>query len=396
MAEPMKTHDPQNERIKRRYLTFLKEARRRSEASIDIVASSLHRFERYNNYRDFRKFHIQQAIGFKAHLVKETNARTGAPLSKATLLTTVSAVKAFFQWLSEQQSYRSLKYVDADYFDLSEKDIRVARAHREQPVPTMEQIRRVIARMPTRSEIERRNRALLAFTILTGARDGAIASFKLKHIDIAEGRVDHDAREVRSKASKTFTTYFFPVGDDLREIVVEWVAYLRTVALWRSDDPVFPAPKVAQGAMHQFEIVGIDRKHWRNAEPIRKIFRTAFERAEIPYANPHSFRKTLARLGEQVCHTPEEFKAWSQNLGHEHVMTTLTSYGEVSRERQAEILRELANVGSQPEGMEEAEMVLKAAMALLRRRASGPDGRSRLTEEQSLPANDAEERMPKQ
>ena len=150
----MKTHDARNERIKRRYLTFLKEARRRSEASIDSVASALHRFEKYTNFRDFRKFHIQQAIGFKAHLVRETNARTGTPLSKATLLTTVSAVKTFFQWLSEQHGYRSLKYVDADYFDLSEKDTRVARAHREQRVPTLEQIRHVIANMPEDSEVD--------------------------------------------------------------------------------------------------------------------------------------------------------------------------------------------------------------------------------------------------
>jgi len=39
--------------------------------------------------------------------------------------------------------------------------------------------------MPTNTVIERRNRSLIAFTILTGARDGAIASMKLKHIDIA-------------------------------------------------------------------------------------------------------------------------------------------------------------------------------------------------------------------
>jgi hypothetical protein len=90
----------------------------------------------------------------------------------------------------------------------------------------------------------------------------------------------------------------------------------------------------------------------------------------------------LARLGEQLCHSPEEFKAWSQNLGHAHVMTTLTSYGEVSRERQAEIMRDLADIGSQSEGTGEAEMVLKATMALLRRRVSEPDGRSRLAEEQ--------------
>jgi hypothetical protein len=35
--------------------------------------------------------------------------------------------------------------------------------------------------MPVETAIERRDRALIAFTILTGARDGAIASLKLKH-----------------------------------------------------------------------------------------------------------------------------------------------------------------------------------------------------------------------
>jgi integrase len=366
----MKTHDPQNERTKRRYLTFLKEARRRSEASIDIVASALHRFEKYTNFRDFRKFHIQQAIGFKAHLVKETNARTGAPLSKATLLSTVSAVKTFFRWLSEQQGYRSLKYVDADYFDLSEKDTRVARAHREQRVPTLEQIRHVIANMPEGSEVERRNRALVAFTILAGARDGAIASFKLKHIDIAEDRLDHDAREVKTKASKTFTTTFFPIGSDFREIVREWVAYLRTVKLWGPDDPLFPATKVGQGQTLRFEVIGIDRGHWRNAQPIRNIFREAFERAGIPYANPHSFRKTLARLGQQLCRTQEEFKAWSQNFGHDHVDTTLTAYGEVPRARQAEIMRSLADPNAHGNGSDEAQKLLETALALAHRRTA--------------------------
>lgn len=58
-----------------------------------------------------------------------------------------------------------------------------------------------------------------------------------------------------------------------------------------------------------------------------------------PYFNPHSFRKTLALLGGQRCNTPEEYKAWSQNLGHEQVLTTFLSYGDVSYNRQAEIIR---------------------------------------------------------
>jgi hypothetical protein len=50
--------------------------------------------------------------------------------------------------------------------------------------------------MPARTDIEKRDRAVIAFTISTGARDGATASFKLKHIDIVAGKVDQDAREV--------------------------------------------------------------------------------------------------------------------------------------------------------------------------------------------------------
>ncbi len=60
---------------------------------------------------------------------------------------------------------------DADYFNLSEKDVRVATAMRgEQAGPTMEQVKHVIGTMSDESAIERRNRALIAFTLLTGAR----------------------------------------------------------------------------------------------------------------------------------------------------------------------------------------------------------------------------------
>jgi hypothetical protein len=62
--------------------------------------------------------------------------------------------------------------------------------------------------------------------------------------------------------------------------------------------------------------------------------------AELPYFNPHSFRKTLVNLGEKICQTPEAFKAWSQNLGHEEVLTTFYSYGEVQINRQAEIFQQ--------------------------------------------------------
>jgi len=45
---------------------------------------------------------------------------------------------------------------------------------------------------------------------------------------------------------------------------------------------------------------------------------------------------------------PEEYKAWSQNLGHEHVLT-FCSYGDVSSYRQTEIMRTFASPPLMPQ-----------------------------------------------
>src|SRR5262245_21371667 len=201
----MKTHNPQNERIKRAYFTYLIEAKGFSEATLDGVAKALNRFETYTRFRDFKSFHIEQAKGFKASLAEQTSVRTKDRLSKATLYATLSALKRFFVWLAGKLGYKSrISYSDAEYFNLSAKETRIAKAHRDARVPTLEQIRHVIQTMPASTEIECRDRALVALTILTGARDGAIASLKLKHIDIDQGRVDQDARQVKTKFSKSF------------------------------------------------------------------------------------------------------------------------------------------------------------------------------------------------
>jgi integrase len=339
----MTKHNPENERIKHRYFVYLKEAGRHGEATIDTTAKSLDRFEVYTNHRNFKAFHSRQAIAFKKHLAEQKSSQSGAKLSKATLYATLAQLKRFFQWLAREPGYKSrIQHSAADYFNLSDKDTRIATAQREQKAPTLEQVKHVITRMPTNTEIERRNRALVAFTLLTGARDRAIASTKLKHVDLATDSIYQDAREVNTKFSKTFHTFFFPVGDEIRRIVVEWVSYLREEKLWGNDDPLFPVTRIVLGTTRQFEASGLERQHWKGTSPIRTVFREAFMNAGLPYFHPHSVRNTLVRLGQSVCQTPEEFKAWSQNLGHEKVLTTFFSYGEVGYARQGEIIRRLS------------------------------------------------------
>jgi integrase/recombinase XerD len=133
------------------------------------------------------------------------------------------------------------------------------------PVPTLEQIWHVLGTMPSQTAIQKRDRALIAFTLLTGARDGAIASMKLKHVDLVEGSVFQDAREVKTKFSKTFPTYFFPAGDEALAHLADWVAYLRGECLHGNDDPLFPKTQMALDGNGQWEVRGLSPEHWSNA-----------------------------------------------------------------------------------------------------------------------------------
>ena len=135
--------------------------------------------------------------------------------------------------------------------------------------------------------------------------------------------------------------YKSTLGDEIRQILVNWIVYLKVESF--GGMMIHFSPRlISIGASQQFEAQGLKRKHWSTASPIRTVFKEAFASADLPYFNPHSFRNTLVQLGQLKCKTPEAFKAWSQNLGHESVLTTLYSYGEVGRQRQADILKSLA------------------------------------------------------
>ncbi|MEK7266024.1 MAG: site-specific integrase [Pseudomonadota bacterium] len=335
-----------NERMKREYLYHLQQAKRQSEASVDKAAAAIDAFLVYTGHRDLKKFHRRQATAFKDFLLERQNERTGGALSLSTVQSTLKAMRNFTIWLADQPGYkRAVTYTDADYFSLSHGEARAASAPKEKRPPSMADIHKVIGLMPASTDIERRDRAVVAFTILTGARDGATASFRLKHIDIAGRRLFQDGREVATKFRKSFPTFFFPVEGRAEAIVGDWVAHLESRLGFGSDDPLFPRTKVGLDSEGRLGPLGIDRAPWSNATSIRGIFKKAFAAAGLPYSNPHLFRDALARLGLDKCRNHAELKAWSQNLGHEDMLTTLRSYSSISAQEQADLIR---GVGDRP------------------------------------------------
>lgn len=335
----MRKHHPKNERIKRQYLIWLQEAKRLSPHSIDQKAAAIALFEASTRHKDFAAFHIEQARNFKKQQAETINELTGKPLAKATIKSRFDALKAFLLWLADQPGYRSkIKHSDAEYFNISANDAAIATAKREKHAPDLEQVHFVIGGMKAETPFEKRARAIIAFTLLTGARDDAIASMSLSHVNLKERVVFQDARDVRTKFRKTFSTWFFPVGGQAEAIFMDWVRYLQNEWQFSASDPLFPSTLMGLDANGKLGPVGFKREHWKNAGAIRKAFKDAFAKAGLPCFKPHSIRDTLTQLGQKICKTPEDYKAWSQNLGHDDVLTTFTSYGPVASKRQAEII----------------------------------------------------------
>ena len=149
---------------------------------------------------------------------------------------------------------------------------------------------------------------------------------------------DIDGFDIRTKIGKRFTTAFFPIGGSAEEILVAWITELRSKQFFADPDPLFPKTKVGSGPDQRFAAIGIDRAPWASASSAAKIFKQAFVEAGLPPFSPHRVRDMIAELARDHCKTPEDYKAWSQNLGHENVMTTFRSYGAVAPGRQVELM----------------------------------------------------------
>jgi integrase len=360
----MKKCNPKNERVKRNYFEWMCQADRKSDPTVDKARKAIHDFEVYTGFRDFKTFNKHQAVGFKKKLLATRTHNTGELLSKSTVFSTLRNLKKFFKWLAYRPGHRRLDLNQIEYFNLTEKETREATSGNDKRVPTLEQVKKLIQMLPAHDDIQRRNRALIACTILTGMRDRAMASLRLRNINLEERLIVQDPKQVKTKNSKLINSFFLPVGDDIEKIFTDWVRYLYEEKLFNDDDPVFPKTRVVLDENCCLKASGIEPVFWTTANPIRKIFKEAFGLAGMECYGPHSFRKTLTRLGEKICKTPEQFKAWSQNLGHEQVLTTFTSYGHIDKHRQGEIIRLITEGTSEPEEPSLKEISSKIDMLL--------------------------------
>lgn len=202
----------------------------------------------------------------------------------------------------------------------------------------MKQAKHTLTSMPDQTPRRMRDKAVFALLCLTGIRVAALSSLRLKHVDLAEKSVTQNPREVATKFGKSIDTFFAKGFKDAEIALAAWITYLEDVALYGPDDPLFPATSVAAKSNEGITTDGFERRPWKSTEPVRKIVNAALVGANLPAFGPHAFRHMLARHAAKNCTTVAELVATSQNLGHTDVLTTLRSYGQISREQQRALI----------------------------------------------------------
>ncbi len=327
-----------NERIKREFLEYRKFARQLSDRTVDRELAALERFDVWNKRKDFSRFHIEQAMGFRKYL-EQAKGATGKPLAKSTMRAIMATMREFILWLSQQDGFRSkIKTRDADYFSLSRRDEAEARAAPPRPAPSVNQAKHALSLMPDKTLIELRNKAVFAILCLTGIRVAALVSLKVKHIDLTEKSVAQPPREVATKFGREIHTFFAKGFEEAESVLVLWLKHLDEVALFSPDDPLFPSTALQANSNEGFTVKGFHRQNWKTTEPVRKIVKQAFDMAGLQNFGPHAFRHMLARHAVNTSQSVAEIVAASQNLGHSGVMVTLQNYGQISRERQRQLI----------------------------------------------------------
>lgn len=349
---------PANEQIKRKYFHYLEHADGKAEATIKQIVIALGRFEAFTRHSDFRTFNQKQAVAFKEHMANQAFAL-------ATILGTVKKVQHFLRWLSMQAGYKSrIMGGDIEYMNLSEKAVRAASAPKDRDFPSLAMVEAAIEQMPFETALEKRDRAMMACSAMTAIRVTALTTLKLKHFDRRRRMLLQRPDQVATKNSKAIDTFLIPVSPNFEAIFIDWLDHLEQHELFGPHDPIFPATRMGQDWNRQFKAVGLARAHWMTAGPARQIIKAAFEAAGLPKFTPHSFRNMIVSEVYRRKVPIAVLKAISQNLGHEHVMTTLTSYGKVTQEQQGELIREAFAApveGDAPLTRSEFAMLLKRA-----------------------------------
>lgn len=328
----MSKYNKENELKKREY--YKRISIKKSEKTVRQIMKAVENFEEFTGYKDFRLFNMKMALDYLQHLRKKS-------LSINTIRGYLRELKNFLEWLSDKPSYKSrIRQEDIELLSITNNETNQITKRINLDYPTFEQAKQIIESIEVKTEVDRRDKALISFTLLTGIRAEALMTLSLGCINIDKMLVTQFVKNgVKTKFRKDIVSKIFNFDDNLLNYFVDWFNYLREKKLFGNEDPLFPKGKNTQEENNfTFVCNFVEKEFWQAHSSIRNIFIQRATGAGIKAFSPHKYRHLAIKLAFDKCKNAAEIKAISQSFGHEDVSTTIQVYGNYRPDELSEIL----------------------------------------------------------
>jgi integrase len=283
---------------------------------------------------------------YRDDLIRRGQITGEGRISRSTMRHRASYVRTFLDWLVDQDFGHKMPRLLSAYLVLRQSHVAVALQPSPREIPTSEEVKKILTEMPVKTLIQRRDRAILAASILFGTRSETTASLRISTIDMAARKVLLDTTKVRIKNSKSQTTFWFPRQRQAEDIVVGWIEELIAKGA-QPGDALFPPDLNLAYEQRLTRTYPGSVEPWKTDAGVRRAFRNGCGQAEVNYFNPHSIKHYLKSVRDEFCRTPEHRQAFSYNLGHENEKITEACYAKMTDTRRDAIFM-ILQAGSIP------------------------------------------------
>lgn len=324
-------YNPKNEEIKLEYKDYLSTLKKDKvkESTAKAKIASINLFDEVNGYIDFSEFSSTNGERFYTHL----RSLDIGPSTRNNYLTNV---KDFLYWYLNKAKVKGKKQkiIDLDSLEPTLTDKRLANRQEIVDFPTDEEIDKIFA-LPAETMKEKRDRALIAFLILTASRISAAATATLKLVDLDKLRFYQDPLEgVHTKFDNYIITQFMEFNPECYLIVADWINTLKNDYGFDDASPLFP--KIKEYAGHT-EV----EKTFIKDTAYNKLIEDIETKAGIEKYNPHAFRHYSIYTALEYARNGLQLKALSQNVGHAELETILEQYANMKPERYTVLIKDM-------------------------------------------------------
>lgn len=192
---------------------------------------------------------------------------------------------------------------------------------------------------PENNVIDRRDKALLCFLLLSAGRIDAIRTAPIGSFNTTNYDFIQDPQlGMKTKYSKYIDSTLFRFKQEYIDIIVNWVNLLIKDYKFDKSAPLFPKITIDFKDTSKYIVT---KEFYKKQGSISSILRKRFKNIGQKRFSAHKFRHLALDTAFGLIRSGKQFKAISQNVGHESMTTALKHYANMAPHEYKEIIRNI-------------------------------------------------------